>query len=183
MGNQFLAVVPEGLKDNKELAQLLGKLKRTMRERDQEVRFTPPDLWHVTLYFLGEVPAEETRLVKLLEEWSPPPVTLRLQGLGAFPAPDQARVLRVGVQASQELLDLQADLGARLKGLGFPPDERGYAPHLTLARSRNLVSVTDLVKLGGRKHFGDYKIREVILFESVLQGNIIKYVPRWRKAL
>lgn len=183
MGNQFLAVVPKGLDENHEFAQLMKKLKRTVRERGQDVRWTHSDLWHVTLQFLGAVNANDGRVQKILDEWTPPPLTLRLHGLGAFPAPEQARVLWVGVQQDQELLDLQADLAARLKDSGFPPDERGYAPHLTLARLRNAISLVDLIKLGGRKHFGDYPISEVILFESVLQGNILQYIPRIRKKL
>jgi hypothetical protein len=52
-----------------------------------------------------------------------------------------------------------------------------------LARLRNPQSVDDLVTLGGRKHFGDYQISELIVFESVLQGNILKYVPQLRRPL
>lgn len=186
MSKQFLAVVPQGLDSNTELKQLLGKLKRTIRERDQEVRWTQPALWHVTLQFLGEVPpAKQGELRGLLQNWKPKvdDLTLRLHGLGAFPAPEEARVLWVGVQENQEFLRLQAELAALLNEAGFPPDERDYHPHLTLARFRNHVSATALIGLGGRKHFGDYKIGELVLFESVLQGNILKYVPQLRLPL
>ena len=183
MSKQFLAVVPEGLDKNQSLKQLLGKLKRTIRERDQEARWTPAGLWHVTLHFLGEVSgAEQVRLKEFLQSWHPKvdDLTLRLQGVGAFPAAEEARVLWLGVQENQQFLRLQAELAGKLLEQGFPPDEKEFHPHLTLARFRNQISATSLVQLGGRKHFGDYKIGELILFESVLQGNIIKYVPQLR---
>lgn len=192
MGRKFIAAVPVGLDENSGLKQLLGKLKRTIAQREQVVRWVAADLWHVTLAFLGEfAPGGEAaerasvRLREFLEDWRPAvgTVTLRLQGLGAFPSADEARVLWIGVQQNQELIDLQSDLRGRLITAGFELSEREFNPHLTLARFRNMSNVNDLVKLGGRKHFGDYKIGELILFDSVLQGNILKYSPVFRKKL
>jgi 2'-5' RNA ligase len=182
LGKQFIAVVPNGLDKKAEMKQLLGKLKRTAEGRGQEARWTPSSLWHVTLQFLGEV-KDSGKVRKIMDEWTPPPLELRLHGLGAFPSPDEGRVLWIGVQESQAFLDTQADLARRLADAGFRPDPREYKPHLTLARFRNLSNLSDLIQLGGRKHFGDYPIGEIVLFESVLQGNIIKYVPQYRKSL
>lgn len=192
MGRKFIAAVPEGLSDNAELKQLMGKLKRTISEREQTVRWVAADLWHVTLAFLGEfapgsaeADSASARLRDFLDGWNPSvgEVTLRLHGLGAFPSVEEARVLWIGVQENQEFIDLQRDLQERLKVAGFELGDRNFNPHLTLARFRNLSNVNDLVKLGGRKHFGDYRIGELILFDSVLQGNILKYSPVFRKKL
>jgi 2'-5' RNA ligase len=162
----------------------MGKLKRTIDQREQVVRWVAADLWHVTLAFLGEF-APLASLREFLENWQPAVggVTLRLQGLGAFPSVEEARVLWIGVRENQEFLDLQRDLQKRLVAAGFALGEREFNPHLTLARFRNTSNVNDLVKLGGRKHFGDYKVGELILFDSVLQGNILKYSPVFRKKL
>jgi len=177
--------VPKGLKQNADLLKLLGKMKRTLKDRGQEVRWTPPDFWHVTLQFLGEMTDTDDRVQKVLSDWSPRSscLELSLQGLGAFPADDAARVLWVGVQASQEFLDLQSELTARLEATGLVLQDREFKPHLTLARFRQMISVRDLIELGGRKHFGTYPIGELVLFDSVLQGQIIKYVPRFRHPL
>ena len=185
MARQFVAVVPEGLAENGELTRLLSKMKRTLRDRETPVRWVAPDLWHVTLHFLGEQPDGDERLRNLLASWAPKSsdLRLRLQGVGAFPEPEAARVLWVGVQASQEFLNLQVELGQRLREACFAFEEREFRPHLTLARFRNPISATDLIGLGGRKHFGDYPIGELVLFESFPQGNIIKYVPRFRQPL
>ncbi|MGE0527079.1 MAG: RNA 2',3'-cyclic phosphodiesterase [Bdellovibrionales bacterium] len=186
MGHQFIAVAPYGLQENMELNQLMTKLKRTMSGRRQEVRWTPPNLWHITVHFLGTLTSEQGRRVQgLLEAWNPgvEGLRLRLQGLGAFPDPAHARVLWLGVQENQEFLRLQRDLGKILAAEGFPPESRDYRPHLTLARFRNSIAVGKLLELGGRKYFGDYDVGEILLFESVLQGNILKYMPRYRKDL
>ncbi|NJL24755.1 MAG: RNA 2',3'-cyclic phosphodiesterase [Calothrix sp. SM1_5_4] len=186
MNRHFIGLVPEGLEKNPELKQLLGKMKRTLDGRERQVRWTSPDLWHVTLEFIGEV-RDPKVLFAALADWRPPQaggVELKLQGFGAFPSVDEARVLWIGVHKSQALLDLQADLSHHLRAAGVPAaDEREYHPHLTVARFRNSMSAADLVQLGGRKRFGDYRIGEVILFESALQGNILKHIPLLRKQI
>lgn len=185
MQRRFVAVVPEGLAENPALIQLMTKLKRTMRERGQNVRWVSPDLWHVTLAFLGNSTGRDT-IENVLAEWRPDlgDIELRLHGLGAFPSIEEARVLWIGCQASAPFLRLQAELTETLIGSGFNLDpRREYKPHLTLGRFRNPLHAGSLVSLGGRRHFGDYRPRELILFEGAVQGGIMKYIPRWRKAL
>ena len=185
MGRMFIAVVPEGPAENNEIMQLMGKLRRTTSERTKEVRWTPSELWHVTVQFLGEVGSQGARLREVFADLPMPQtkLILRLHGFGAFPTPEEARVLWMGVQENQAFLQYQQDISSMLESNGFALGERDFKPHLTLARFRNVTSVSDLLRLGGRKHFGDYPVKELILFESVLQGNIVKYVPILRRAI
>jgi 2'-5' RNA ligase len=184
----FLAIQPAELSENPELQRLFSKFKRTLSDKGKETRWSSPHLWHVTLAFLGPVGhSQREGLLEWLERWEPTAqwrdLNLRFQGVGAFPEVDHARVLWVGVQKSQSLLDAQSELEAELRTLGFDLEDRSYQPHLTLARFRNAINVDDLVKLGGRKHFGDYKVNEILLLESVIQGNMPKYVPVFKKSL
>ena len=188
MPKQFLAVVPGGLDQNQDLKRLLAKLKRTLAERGVPTRWNPPHLWHVTIKFLGE-PAYAEHLPRALASWRPPlsdangDLTFTLGGLGVFPTEDAARVLWLGVRASQSFFDLQRDLDEHLAREGVAHAEqpaRPFRPHLTLARFRNPLGAQDLVALGGRKHFGDYRPTEVVLFESVIENQMAKYVPRVR---
>ncbi len=180
MNNIFVAVSPGGIQENPELKQLLGKMKRTLNDREVEARWVRPDLWHVTTAFLGPL-AEERRLLLLeaLRRWKPnaSDVELRLHGLGGYPTSEQARVLWVGVGENQEFLRLQSDLADFLSRHGFEITNRNFHPHMTLARLRHTQSLTDVIQLGGRKHFGDYPVREFIVFHSLLEGNILKYLP------
>lgn len=183
----FVAIVPEALKDHTDLKVLLGKMKRTLKDREKEVRWSAPEMWHITLQFLGELNSEElTRAYSAINSWQPQikQLDLKIQGVGAFPDPQDARVIWLGVQNSQELKKLQIGLKAHLNAHNIETvEDRPFLPHLTLARLRNLQSVSDLVKLGGRKSFGEYKISDVILFESVVQGAMVKYVPISRKRI
>ncbi len=185
----FIGVVPEGLEKNEPLKVLLGKMKRTLKEREREARWAAPDLWHVTLLFLGALAEEDlARAVSALNTWCPSlsQVSLEMAGVGAFPEPHEARVLWLGVHRSQEMLAFRHELVEHISAAGVvapEADTRDFVPHLTLARLRNLQSVDDLVRLGGRKDVGSYPVREVVLFESVVQGNIKKYLPIARRTL
>ena len=186
IGHIFVAVVPQGLTENADVKRLVGKLKRTFKEKSIEARWTHPDLWHVTVQFLGELSDDrKSDLVTAVSEWRPDVSELRLSlhTLGGFPTSEQARVLWLGVHQNQGFLDLQSSLAAHLAVKGFGEEEREFRPHLTLARIRNPRSITDLVGLAGRKQWGDFPVTELIVFESVLQGNIIRYLPLARQAL
>ena len=127
----FVAVgVPQRVRD--EVADA-GEL---LRPHAPEARWTDPAGWHLTLAFLGSVATAqvgpiETALAQVAA--SHPPFTLALTGQGGMFG---RRVLWVGIGDSPELSALTKDVRAALEPLGFPPDERPFHPHLTLARAR-----------------------------------------------
>lgn len=184
----FIAVIPQNLKNNDELRRLMSKYKRTINDREKEVRWVPSDLWHVTIQYLGELNREDKNKVReFFKNWQPSAVwkniEIRIQSVGAFPSVYQARVLWLGIKKNQSLLDAQDSLREDIEPLGLAHDDREYTPHLTLARFRNPMHASFLTELGGRKHFGDYKVTELLLLESVVEGHMTKYVPIERKLL
>ncbi len=113
------------------------------------VRWSRSETWHVTLAFLGEVdPATvaplSTRLARAAARYAP--MTLRLQGSGAFPRPAAATTLWVGLDAPRpELPRLAASTVAAARRVGIEVDDRPYRPHLTVGRLRTRTDVRDLV--------------------------------------
>lgn len=102
------------------------------------VRWVRSDGIHLTLQFYGEVdrarlPGLEAALTTAASTVGP--LTLALAGLGAFPNPARARVVWVGLSGDLDALrQLQAAVVAGGQALGFPPEDRGFQPHLTLGR-------------------------------------------------
>lgn len=183
----FIAVIPQGLQDNNELRKLYAKFKRTMDDKGKETRWVPPNLWYLTIQFIGDLQGpQKAALIEALHFWQPSSiwkdVSLRVQGVGAFPEVERARVLWLGVQKTIELMQARESLRQQLKEF-LPPDDREYNPHLTLARFRNPLHAGSLLQLGGRKHFGDYLVHELVLVESVIQGNMVKDNIVFRKEL
>lgn len=114
--------------------------------RDRLVAVQPPalpgmrilgrDELHLTLHFLGELPADifETartalRTVKIRT------FSITIQGVGMFSSERHAKVLWAGVTANSELIEFHRTIGAVLTdAIGFRPENRPYSPHVTLAR-------------------------------------------------
>ncbi|MFC4535192.1 RNA 2',3'-cyclic phosphodiesterase [Sphaerisporangium dianthi] len=111
-----------------------------------ELRWVAPELWHVTMSFLGEV-AEEA-LPDLAERLARaagrhPAMTLSFGAGGAFSSPARARVVWLGVRGGGlPLSRMAASLaaGARRAGAGHA-DGKPFHPHLTLARARPRAGV------------------------------------------
>jgi len=96
------------------------------------VRLTPIDRWHVTLAFIGEVPAERLPEAEraLGAVAVPKGAALRLRGGGRFGQSPSA-ALWAGVDG--ELGELHAEVRERLGAEGLPSDGRPFTPHLTVA--------------------------------------------------
>lgn len=116
------------------LAALDAELGRTRMVAPHGLRWTRPEQWHLTLAFLGEVPdADLPALTAALDEaMTDAPMSLRLAGGGCF----GNRVLWVGLAGDVHALrTLAADIATAAGGVGLTLEEKGFRPHLTLARA------------------------------------------------
>ena len=118
----------------------LGELQDALRKRGTGgLRWVRPEGIHLTLKFLGEVPAQQVNAI--VNALAPAvmgvvPHDLSLGRLGTFGGRNP-RVLWVSVEGDIETLGLlQKQVEQALAPLGFPREERAFSPHLTLARVR-----------------------------------------------
>lgn len=141
-------------------------------------RWTTPENQHVTLNFLGWVPAalvpDAIAAVDATARLHAP-ASVSLGPLGAFPRERRARVLWGGLDDPAGLLPaLAADLGGRLQTIGYEPEERGYTPHLTLARLKTPRSLAGLLpELPAPP--GPFTVDRVTLFRSRLSPAGARY--------
>lgn len=115
----------------------VARVERALQPAASGAKWVDPALCHITLKFLGYV--AEDRLPAIAEACrraasGAGPFELAFAGLGAFPRWRGARVLWMGLAPSRPLARLQAAVEAELAPLGFAPESRPFAPHLTLAR-------------------------------------------------
>lgn len=170
----FLALVPP--------ASVLAEVEDFVAPRRQpDWRWTDPDHRHLTLAFTDALTPEALdRLSPALQTWADrqAPVTMRLAGAGAFPDPDRARVLWLGVdppeaaQACGRLARVARDLFSHS---GAPADGARFTPHLTVARAHRptrtgkLLGVLDLLRTS------PFEADAVQLIESRLRGGGPRY--------
>jgi 2'-5' RNA ligase len=93
---------------------------------------------HLTVRFLGDTPPDLVPDVALAVRdalGGRAAFDVELAGAGMFPGPRKPRTLWLGIERGAEELGALADaLDAPLEPLGWPPDDRPYRPHLTVAR-------------------------------------------------
>ncbi len=133
------------------------------RPEVEGLRWTPPEQWHVTLRFLGEVD-QDAAVAAFDAIRAEAPVVAEM---GDSTARFGRRVLHVPVSG---LDALAAATVAATAGVGQPPDRRRFAGHITLARARDRRGV-DLRPLAGVAVGGRWAVRELTLVASQLGGS------------
>ena len=158
----FVAVdLPEGVK--KEVQAICRDLPGA--------RWVPGDQLHLTLRFIGD--ADEKLFQGIRERLGRvrgKPFSMGLGGVGHFPPGKRARVLWVGVEETDALFALQSEVEQALVAAEVPPEERGFSPHITLARFRE--PFPGIASLFEERHAGfvtdRFAVTEFHLYSSVL---------------
>lgn len=130
------------------LARLIG-IQRLLEDSGADLKTVETENIHITLMFLGDV--EESWLVELtnkITQMSFKPFKIEFKGVGVFPNLSKPRVVWAGISKGLEQLNLvYKDLEAKVSGMGFKLDEKGFSPHVTLARVRSGKNRDKLVEL------------------------------------
>lgn len=164
-----------------EVKAALADCRAALSKLPAEASWTRPGNVHLTLKFLGEVPeTSQEKIANAMREAAAVAGGFRLEldKLGAFPNLRRPRVLWAGLRGEVEAAKgLQARLEKTLEGIGFPPEGRSWAPHLTLARLRSVgdarawaaaVEAQRLPPLG-------FEVARIVLFRSELLPSGARY--------
>ena len=174
-----------GLAIDEAVKATLERLTLRLRAKDDGLRWSTPDQWHVTLVFLGEVDEEaRARLVRELAEIKRPALKLTIGRLGVF---ERAGILHAEVEVSPELLRLYEAVAEAVRNVGLDVEERPYRAHITLARSRNRDGRKAIERLRRsveqQRLNGCWEVAEFLLYESQLSPGGSRYVVRERFGL
>ncbi len=100
-------------------------------------RWSPPENFHLTLRFIGEVDeAVANDIDDMLSGLRAASFELTLKGCGSFGSKDP-HSLWVGVAPCPPLLQLAARVDSLLQRMGIGAETRKYTPHVTLARLKD----------------------------------------------
>ncbi|HET7612668.1 MAG TPA: RNA 2',3'-cyclic phosphodiesterase [Gemmatimonadaceae bacterium] len=140
-------------------------------------KLVPAENWHFTLRFLGATPgATRDRIVQLLRAATcGAPFTVHFSSLGAFPRPNRARILWLGIdEGAERMIQLAAIAEATARVAGFVAESKPFKPHLTLSRIDPPLSVSALV--GSKPRFSARMTVDcLILYRSRLGGGPARY--------
>ena len=163
----------------KRIANVQDRLKRELNLRGHQVKWVRPDLIHLTVKFLGEVPDKDVTRVcdvvtRTAAEFSG--FDLQVRGMGVFGRP--ARVVWVGCEPCPALTGLQNELEEQFDRIGWPKENRPFAGHLTLCRIKSVAAgkqLSQAVEAYKDEVFGTISVTELLLFESRLSSTGPEY--------
>ena len=155
-------------------------LRKELADVDKGVRPVRPEQLHLTLRFLGDTDEGAVDDLGDLMATSVAgirPFSISFSGVGAFPNARKPRVVWIGMQGAEPLVDISRSLEAGVVDLGWKPERRGFRPHATVARIKYVRRQGRLSSLLERWHdrsFGSMEVRSIELKRSVLtpQGAI-----------
>ena len=157
----------------------LDRALAPLRSAPGAPRWTTPERWHLTLLFLGGVPADRVAALAAAAGRAvgrTPPMTLRLAGAGRFGSARRPQVAWAGLEGDLGPLTELADrLATAARGLGLPVEDRPFRAHLTLGRWRPRAPADAglLDRLAGYRG-PEWPVREVALLQSHL-GAAVRY--------
>lgn len=147
-----------------------------------KIKWVDPDLFHLTLKFLGDTPEDKIEPVsEVLEEVTEETAgfSFDLAGLGIFGSSYRPRIIRVNVEKGGQLEILGNELLNRFDDVGFKRDRQNFVPHLTLGRIKQVSDKKLLQKTVsdyGSVFFQTVRVKTVILYESILHSSGPEYI-------
>lgn len=149
-------------------------------------RWTPPENYHLTLRFIGEVePWRAEEVDEALAAIRARPFDLSLAGVGTFEKGGRIASLWVGAERSEALSHLQAKVETALQRIGLERERRRFAPHVTLARTERAEThkLVAWVQAHSLFRLPPVRVEEFTLYSSRLGKDAAVYVPEVDYAL
>lgn len=137
------------------------------------VAWSPPEQWHLTLRFLGDVRTSQLDpLVERLTTVSVEPFVLPVEGVGTFPPNRPPRVVWVGTgNGHPRLFQLRQRIDDAVLGSGIDMDVRTFHPHVTIARCSENVGPGLTQWLHTQREFAapPFRVEQFELYRSELR--------------
>jgi 2'-5' RNA ligase len=159
----------------KELKHLLQKYR---------IKWVDPELYHLTLFFFGEVPVDQLAELKDAIHsavYGTPVFSFQLTNPGLFNRRNEPKVLWLGIDAPEILFELKKRIDRAVAPMGFISDEKFFNPHLTIGRfipgQTIKPSLNRALTISRFPQPVQYEANEIVLFESRLSPRGASYYP------
>lgn len=136
--------------DDNRIVKRISEIQGIFTNSGADLKLVSTQNIHLTIRFLGDIPVSMVDVIyEEMKNIQFSPFRIEISGLGVFPKLNYPRVIWAGIKkGSKELEDIFAQLEYRLRRLGFKKDNKGFSPHLTIARvrtGRNKARLAELV--------------------------------------
>jgi RNA 2',3'-cyclic 3'-phosphodiesterase len=143
-------------------------------------KWVPPENYHLTLRFIGDIPGHVARDVDdALLAIRTRAFALTLTGLGTFARGGVSSALWVRAERTPALDHLRLKIETALQRIGLEPERRKFQPHVTLARLDNPAEakVAGFVQAHNLFRTEPMPVEHFTLFSSILCKDHAVYTP------
>ena len=170
-----------------EFYKIQNKVKKNIDESQvNRIRWEKNDKFHMTLFFLGDVPTEKIKeisyeLQSVSSDGQTNGILFKANSINAFPNLKYPRVLIVElINEDEKAIELYDNIKQVLLQFDFKPDKK-FHPHITLGRVKKNQKI-NLVELADKISFNlSFTINNFYLMESKLdyRGSVYKIIKRF----
>ncbi|MGV8025125.1 MAG: RNA 2',3'-cyclic phosphodiesterase [Anaerolineaceae bacterium] len=153
------------------------------------LRWIKADQLHITLKFVGELHENhlqplQNKMKEIFSDFEK--FQLQFQGSGIFPNERNPRILWVGIQPSQKLLEVVKKNESIFQTFSYPTEKRPFQAHITIARFKEDYSQQEWIQfqLLWKTQNNDFQTQQnmdhLTLYQSTLtrQGPIYKILMK-----
>ncbi|PIP38229.1 MAG: RNA 2',3'-cyclic phosphodiesterase [Desulfobacterales bacterium CG23_combo_of_CG06-09_8_20_14_all_51_8] len=154
----------------------LAGIQQDLRQCGLQIRWTRPETIHLTLKFLGDVPAESIEALCDAVKTGVGDLAafqLAAKGVGVFPGVRRPRVVWTGLSGQTDALErLHHAIDSAIFEMGFAKDDRRFTGHLTLGRftgQSDPEALIDILKAFADKASDSFEADAVHVMQSDLK--------------
>lgn len=127
--------------------------------------------FHLSLRFIGEVESNRMDdIITCLSKVRASSLFINLKGVGTFPPNKTPRVIWVGVQKNELLLQLRNKVEFQLNQIGIPAERRKFHAHVTIGR----VKSKKIKRMGSYlPHYDMFQAQSIALSEFTLFSSLL----------
>lgn len=157
--------------------QLQTAIKPLIKQRTH-LRWLPPENWHLTLRFLGDVTPETLEILRQAtakEAKETIKFKININKIDTFPLLQKLRLLVTYIERQEHLSQLFFNFDQAADKAALAREERLFLPHITLAKSLQPIRHFDPLDCDLSIH-----AEELVIFESRLTNGGSQYVPLYK---
>jgi 2'-5' RNA ligase len=134
--------------DDAGIKNRISQVQQDLERTGASLKVVQPEIMHLTLRFLGEISqATVERVTEAMNDLRFPSFEVEFSGVGVFPNIRRISVVWIGITGGQErLVEIFQQLEPKLRQIGLAADNKGFSPHLTIARVRSGLNKDELAK-------------------------------------
>ena len=163
-----------GIKFGDKTREEIEKALKPFKKIASPIKWVKTENIHLTLKFIGEVPAEKVTLIEESlsgRKFSVGDFDLKIAGFGKFGRDSELNILWMGIEKNVKLEDIYRRIEDSLRTIGIPKEKRPFKPHLTVGRNKkryNFKPIFEGLQENAKTFVCKFRVKVFQIFKSEL---------------